>query len=355
MMIPETEIREILQDAISAPSGENCQPWLFEIKDEFLNIFNNPESDQSVYSWGQRASFVANGALIENIFLLAKGRGYQSNIILFPDPANSNHVAKIHFLESTKDDGNNLASFVTERHTNRKPYFKEKIRNDILNTLRGLSNSEIKVLIDENLNNIKQLARVGSMNENIMLDNKKLHNFFFSHVSWTKEEDSIKKIGFFIETLELPGPAKLGFKLFSKWERLAKIKKFINIPSFVAKTNAQVYNSSAAIGIITISNRDPKNYIEAGRVFERLWIFLTKEGISLQPLTGILFMWLKVKEGETKEFSPSQIEKIKEGHDTIRKIFDIPEGQTIALMFRIGKSKPASARSSKFKLEQVLK
>lgn len=355
MKIPETEIRTILQDAISAPSGENCQPWLFKLEQEFLDIFNNPESDQSVYSWGQRASFVANGALIENISLLAKAKGYQSNVVVFPDPADLNHVARISFSDAVNDSSDNLATYVTERHTNRKPYLKEKMSDSLLNSLREFSTPEIKVFVNENLANIQELAKVGSTNENIMLDNKELHNFFFSHVSWTKEEDDLKKVGFFIETLELPAPAKLGFKLFSKWERLAKIKKFINVPDLVAKANAQIYSSSAAIGIITISSIDSRNYIDAGRVFERLWIFLTKEGMSLQPLTGVLFMWLKVKAGETKEFNSSQIEKINEGYETIRKIFEIPKDQTIALMFRIGKSKPASARSSKFKLEQVLK
>jgi hypothetical protein len=354
MTISRVEIGEILQDAISAPSGENCQPWLLELKEGSLNIFNNPKSDRSVYSWGQRASLVAHGALIENIVLLALARGYQADIKFFPDETNLDHVAKINFIK-TLADAKELASFVTRRHTNRKVYLKEKISQDTLESIEDFSSSQIKIQLTEEPDIIKELANIGALNEEIMLDNKVLHNFFFSHVSWTKEEDDVKKIGFFIDTLELPAPAKLGFKLFSKWERLQKIKKFINIPKFVAKTNAQVYASSAAIGVITISNKKELSYVEAGRVFERLWIFLTKEGISLQPLTGVLFMNLKVESGETRQFSDLQVKKIKEAYDTVKEKLNIQGDRTVALMFRIGKGGSPTAQSSKFKLEQVLK
>ncbi len=34
------DIKKILEAAVHAPSGENCQPWRFEINDREIRIFN---------------------------------------------------------------------------------------------------------------------------------------------------------------------------------------------------------------------------------------------------------------------------------------------------------------------------
>lgn len=62
------DIKKILEAAVQAPSGDNSQPWRFEIRDRDgeIRIFNIPERDKSLYNYGQMASCVAHGALIEN-------------------------------------------------------------------------------------------------------------------------------------------------------------------------------------------------------------------------------------------------------------------------------------------------
>ncbi len=57
------DIKKILEMAVYAPSGENCQPWRFEVRDSKIDIFNLPERDQSLYNHGQMASYFAHGVL----------------------------------------------------------------------------------------------------------------------------------------------------------------------------------------------------------------------------------------------------------------------------------------------------
>ena len=49
------EAKRILSSAILAPSGENCQPWKFEVKGSNIDVMNVKERDQSLYNWDQRA------------------------------------------------------------------------------------------------------------------------------------------------------------------------------------------------------------------------------------------------------------------------------------------------------------
>ena len=41
------DIKKIIEAAVQAPSGENCQPWRFEILNNNIKLFNVPERDQS--------------------------------------------------------------------------------------------------------------------------------------------------------------------------------------------------------------------------------------------------------------------------------------------------------------------
>jgi len=43
-------IKKIIEAGIMAPSGENCQPWRFEVRGNKISIFNIPERDTSLYN-----------------------------------------------------------------------------------------------------------------------------------------------------------------------------------------------------------------------------------------------------------------------------------------------------------------
>ncbi|MCF7898425.1 MAG: nitroreductase, partial [Candidatus Pacebacteria bacterium] len=80
MMI--NDIEKIINDGVLAPSGENCQPWKFELNGNRLSIFNIPEADMSLYNLKQRGSYIAHGALIENIIISSGAYGYTTPVSL---------------------------------------------------------------------------------------------------------------------------------------------------------------------------------------------------------------------------------------------------------------------------------
>ncbi len=185
-----------------------------------------------------------------------------------------------------------------------------------------------------------------------MLGNHELHDFFFSHISWTKEEDQQKKVGFYIETLELPPPAKAMFKLFRNWGTM----RFFNALGFnkvVGKQNAATYASASAIGVYAIDSKDPLDFLKAGRTIERLWLTATSLGLDLQPMTGVLYFKLKIAGGEGDVFTKAEREQIEAGYNEIVKLTNTT-GKTLAFMFRIGHGKPASAQAVRFPLAEAV-
>src|SRR3989344_4799077 len=117
----EEAIKKILEIAVHAPSGENCQPWRFEVEGNRIHIYNLPERDNSLYNLGQGASFVAHGALIENMLIAASALGYRADVHAFPDGQNNNFVATVVF-EKAAPQNEPLYLFIVKRATNIKPY-----------------------------------------------------------------------------------------------------------------------------------------------------------------------------------------------------------------------------------------
>ena len=339
-------IQKIIAFGVMAPSGENCQPWRFEVTGNTVTIYDLPERDQSLYSWGGRSSYVAHGGLIENMVIAASVLGYSSRVSLFPKADNHDLVATLS-LEPKSAQENSLFPYIKERTTNRKPYREVSLTETEKSQFLSIGGSEggrFTMIEDKKKRN--KVAQAVAVNEIILLSNRHLHDFFFDHVTWSEMEDKKKSIGFYIKTLELPPPAEMMFKLFKHWPALRFLKP-LGFPKIVAKENAKLYSTGSAMGLITISSNTPADYVVAGRIMQRIWLTSTKLGFDLQPLTGILFLSLRIKSGDTKNFSPSEIQIINEAYGTIVNTFALTIRETPVMLFRLGKSDPPTARATR--------
>jgi nitroreductase len=347
-------IQDILTAGNQAPSGENCQPWHFVVKKNTIEIHLLEERDHSVYSWGQRASFFANGAVIENMVIAARVRGYTAGVVYFPDQGDEWHVATLTLSEVRDKVQDPLGEAIMHRVSNRKAYEETPITSTEKEALfkaagEGEYGSLILVTDKEKLST---LGRVGSTNEEVMLSNRFLHQFFFNHINWTLQEDTIKKVGFFIRTLELPFPAQLAFRAIRHWP-IQRVLNRIGFHTLVATQNAATNATAGGIGILVIPGLSPLDFVRAGRTLERVWLTATHLGLSFQPLAGIPFLRLRVLFGDTEVFSAKNEESIIEAYQRAALLADVRD-KHIAFMFRVGRSSPPSARAVRFPLQEVV-
>src|SRR3989344_510834 len=334
----EQDLKEIINISIFAPSGDNSQPWRFKIKNNIMLVYN-----VNMY-----ASMVAIGALLENIKISATHFGYICEIKINND-LSKNLVAECIFTRGSIEE-DTLFKYIKERQTNRKPYKKDKISLDTINELRGCKSfSEINLKIKSETESIKKLANICSINEQIVLENKKLHDFLFEHITWTEEEDTIKK-GFYIKTLELNGPQGLAFKLLRSW-KINKLLNKIGISKFIARDNAKLYSQSGAILAVTTNKMNQISFLKTGMFAQRLWLIATKYNIYMQPLTGIIFLNHRVNDKNNQEqFEDEHVELIKTSYKKIEIIIE-SMGKFITIMFRLGYADKPSTRTKRQEAE----
>lgn len=342
----EEKIREILELAIHAPSGDNAQPWKFTIKNQEIYLYNLREADVTLYNFRHRGDFVAHGAVLENIVLTAAHEGYQTQLALFPDPTNPNLVAIVS-LEKSQPQTDPLYPGILKRATNRKPYktipLTAQQRDALISAFKNFDGARLILLEDKE--KIVSLARILSLNERLILENYYIHKGLFSYIRWTKQDEEKYRTGLYIKTLELKPLQEFAFKMFRKWPVIKLLGK-LGIPKLVAKDSAKLYAASAGYGLIVVENESDQAFVLAGRMLQRIWLTITMLGLSLQPTVALLYLAQRINAGETKEFSSKQVDLIKDADTRIRQIFGLTKGVPV-MLFRIGHSDPPSAKSLK--------
>src|SRR3989344_4164659 len=112
-------VRDLLQLAAMAPSGDNSQPWRFVVDRTTVHIYNIPGRDNPYLNFDQSGSYIAHGALVENILIAAPHFGYRADLSLFPG---ADLVATVTLVEDTLTHRSPLFVCIGNRHTNRRPY-----------------------------------------------------------------------------------------------------------------------------------------------------------------------------------------------------------------------------------------
>lgn len=340
------KIQNILALAVNAPSGDNSQPWAFKfVNEQEIEIFNLPKADDTLYNFRQRGSYISHGALLENISILSGPNGLDAAISVFPDINQANLIARVIFSK-VPPRTETLAGAIANRATNRKPHNHKPLNENFYREILSFNeNSAAQVKLDQNNDDIIKLAKELSLNEKLLLENYHIHKKLFAFIRWSHAEEKKKRDGLYIKTFELKPPQELAFKLFSHWPIINFLNNF-KMANLVAKDTQKVYASSACYGLITIQNNQPNSFIEAGRLFEKIWLTAAKYNISFQPTTALLYLQQKINEGQADEFSKKQIVEITHANQVISQLFKISE-EIPAMLFRIGYAEPPTAVSLK--------
>lgn len=350
-MISKDEIIKIIEYGTYAPSGDNSQPWRFEVEhtpgdsggvESVIKIFNIPGKDNPILNVKNRGSFVAHGAVVENMAIAAGALGFGSAIKVFPS-GNPHLVAAITLSEESQRS-EPLFDSIAKRVTNRKPYKKEPLAEEekkaLLDAARGFQGGEFKLL--EERAAILSTARALSVTERVALLTPELHALFFGGMLWDEEKNKRGESGLYVKTLEVPPPIQALFHALKKWP-VMRVFNALGFPSLAARGNAEVYASSSAFGAIIVKDTD-KDFFLAGRMLQRVWLTAEKLGLSVQPVTGVLFLHQRVQSPEGHPFSTKNAERIKDAYGIIEEAFG-SRGKIIAMLFRIGKDGEPSARS----------
>ena len=337
----------ILQAAIRAPSGDNCQPWRFRVDHNRISLYLRPEVDRSLFNVEQYASLIACGAAVENMRMAASRYGFEAHTTFLAHPQEPLRIADIDF-EATGATEDPLQSFIPERHTNRTVYDGRAIDPRVLATLaaqcNGFPDVELDLLTDRR--RLRQIARLVWQADRIRLENRQLHAHFMKMVRFTTDEALSHRDGLPIGNLEAGKGGEIFLRLTRPWAAMNACNH-LGASRLIARISYNGIMQASAVGLVKCRDHAPESYLEGGRALQRIWLAATRAGLDFQPMTAITLFWLRWQLGRKDAFATNQRRLLEIMWPAYERLLvgDDPNGQGHVMLFRIGYGRRVACRT----------
>jgi molybdopterin/thiamine biosynthesis adenylyltransferase len=342
-----TVIEQILDLARWAPSGDNTQPWRFEIVDEnYVVVHGFDTRDHCVYDLNGRPSQVSLGALLETISIAASEHGLLTTITRRAEMPETTPTFDVRFVADQSLKPDPLAPYIPFRSVQRRAMQTRPLSRKEKKALEAAVGSRYSILWLEGVSRRWEAARLMFNNAKLRLTLPEAYEVHRSIIQWNARfsEDKVPD-----QTLGLdPVTLRIMQWVMKSWERV----KFFN--TFLAGTIAPRIQMDLIPGIacaahfIIHAQEIPKSiddHISAGRAVQRFWLTLTQLGLFMQPEMTPLIFSRYIYEG--MQFTTNE-RKLKDAQKLTLQLGTLIGEETIVrsvFMGRIGAGRTPSARS----------
>ncbi|MBT5856358.1 Rv1355c family protein [bacterium] len=303
----------LIRHANMAPSGGNCQPWLWYIKGDYIFLFHNKTKSKSFLDYNNYASYLALGAASENLILKAEELGFIADISPFPNK-NETIICAFHFKKekSNNDENKLLSKQIPFRHTNRILNNKEKLPQHTYEKLRdsikNKTNTNIHFISKKD--ELDSFKTIYSSGERIRMLNQEMHSNMMNEIRWTSEETQKTCDGIDIETLELSKTDQVGLNICKDWKTLS-ILESLKLGKGLEKFPKKIISSASAIGVLYTEKISPLAFFNGGRELQRVWLKATQLNLIIQPVAPLCYLFPRINNDKKESMSQNSFSELK--------------------------------------------
>lgn len=355
-LIAEDLIQKLIASAAKAPSGGNNQPWHWHYENGTLHLFLNMRVSGAYLDPDYISSYASLGASIENLLLEAAVNelavDWKFTPELFP-----NHIALFNFngKHEASDKEKNLAAQIANRHTNRKPGNSQEISAEELAQLQAvIADEELAIhwlTADEDK---KVLGDISGQSDLLRMFTPVAHDDFVNkEMRWTPEQILETGDGIGINTLDLSNNDQIGLRLMKDDRAVQFLKKIKGGHAFKSLALKQ-FQTSPAIGLITLPQHSSLNYLKGGMAVEKLWLTATALGYQIHPVNVPLIFFYKNNIQEFNDLPDESRKQIYNLQQKLKQLFKITDNIAEIFMFRIFKAESSPQRTIRKPLNKTL-
>ena len=346
-------IRFIAAHALLAPSAHNTQPWKlrWHREQQELALVHDTAHTLPAFDFENNATWVAFGAMLENIELAAGALGLDPSVRTFPG---DDVVATIRFTPgSVRDDP--LVPWIARRVTNRRrdpqPLPLDPDARDAMQRAAESRGAILSVRTEPDA--IAELAELTGTADRITVLNEEIHRDFFSGFRWTRVEVETTRDGLDLATLELTPSERAGLSILRQWRVMGEHVRVGAPGHALSDVTRESILAAAAIGVVSVEGTDREAHLRSGRAIQRVWLTAAARGVALQPMTSLPYYLARLERGGADLFAEPHRRELRAAAERFGRLFDRHPDRAEVFLFRAGRANPPTARSLRRPLETL--
>ncbi len=280
-------IEQILDAARWAPSGDNSQPWRFEIlSDRQVRICVRDEAAENVYDFDGQPTLLSTGFLLESMRIAASRFGLSVSWTCKRVDKHE-HSIYVNLIQDASVVEDVLLPFLSTRSVDRRRYRITRLTQDQRTALEQALGEELEVRWFDSLVERSRIVGMNAMATHIRLSIRETYLVHRRVLDWQRDlsPDGIPANSIGLDRMTLSS-MKWAMKT---WGRVQFLNRFM-AGTLVPRLEMDVVPGlfcAAHFMVFFRQQRDDadrsKSLISAGQGLQRFWLTATAHGLALQP------------------------------------------------------------------------
>lgn len=352
----DTRIVEAILDlARWAPSGDNTQPWRFEIIDGAHVVVHGFDTrDHCVYDLDGRPSQMSIGALIETAAIAASAYGLRMRSIRRADMPETSPTFDLHFDADVKVQPDPLIEMIEKRSVQRRPFSMKPLSQEHKAVLEACIGADHSVRWIEGraarLNAAAMLFRSARLRL-VMPEAYRVHRDVIEWgVRYSVDKVPDQALGVSHAMLAMMRIA------MHSWRRVQFFNRFL-AGTWMPRIQMDFLPGLACGAHFVLLAAEPPlgvdHNVRAGRAMQRFWLTATRLGLMLQPeLTPLIFARY-AKEGRIFSSTPGSVGAACRVNDGLARVMGADVPVNGVFIGRVGYAPFPTARSVRRELSAL--
>ncbi len=300
-------LRACVAAAVRAPSGDNLQPWRFDV--DALNgeiaVCLDASRDRSPMNAGQKMSRIACGAAVQNILIAADAAGGSATLL---DVHANDVVARI--LVRPGNGSVRMPRAIVERATHRGMYSgeppSESVHAALVDATPRLDGVDTNWICEPERKTA--LSKSIGAADALMFANAAMRTAFFASVRFDRPARESVDHGLSLASLELSAPERLSLPLMKQTP--TALLRLGGVFRGMSAHSQKLVVSASGLCVITAKNASDRSCVTVGRALQQAWLELTRRGFVAQPMMSLLVLANALENGASHMLDRAQTEQL---------------------------------------------
>lgn len=355
-MDSQATVLQILDFARWAPSGDNTQPWRFQIIDHnHVAVHGFDTREHCVYDLDGHPSQIAIGALIETAAIAASHHQLRMEARRRADSPETRPVFDLEFIADPAIAADPLLASIKTRSVQRRPLKTQPLTTQQKQAIAAAIGPNYTVAWLESTGERLKVAKMLFHSAKIRLVTPEAYRVHKDIIEWQAQfsEERVPDQALGTD----PMTTRLMRFVMQSWDRVELFNRFF-AGTWAPRIQLDFLPGLACAAHFLLLAKAPArtidDYVAAGRATQRFWLTVTQLGLQLQPEVTPLVFTRYAREGIAFSIKPGAQQMAQRLDQRFVGVVGEHAAAHAVFMGRVGNGRQPSSRSLRRPLESLL-